>query len=93
MFPRYLVIDKGEKNQDIEKFLWRFNDNENKGHLYAGSFVGRKEGRKELWSWEGILAAKCLTKMCVTTVSALLVSEWDMVAIGVKELAEIIKGN
>ena len=44
VFPRYVVINKGEKNQDIEKFLWTFNDCQNKGYLYAGSLVGRKEG-------------------------------------------------
>ena len=42
-----LLENKGEKNQDIEKFLWRFNDSQDKGYLYAGSLVGRKEGRKE----------------------------------------------
>ena len=45
VFPRYVVVNKGEKNQDIEKFLWMFNDSQNKGYLYAGSLVGRKEGK------------------------------------------------
>ena len=49
------------------KVLWRFNDSQNKGYLYAESLVGRKS----LWSWEWILAAKCLSEMCVAIVKAL----------------------
>ena len=48
MFPCYIVVNKGEKDQDIEKFLLRFNDSENKEYLYAWSLVGKKEGRKEI---------------------------------------------
>ena len=43
VFSRYVVVNKGEKNQDIEKFLWMFNDSENKGYLYVGNLMGRKE--------------------------------------------------
>ena len=38
-----LLEIKGEKNQDIERFLRRFIDSQNKWDLYAASLVGRKE--------------------------------------------------
>ena len=31
----------------LKRFYDSFNGNVNKGYLYAGSLVGRKEGRKE----------------------------------------------
>ena len=61
-----------EMERDIKRFLWKFDGSQNKGYLYATSLVGRKEERKELLSWKGILAAKCMSRMCVATVKALL---------------------
>ena len=34
--------------RDMEKFLWKFNDSQNKGDFYAASLVGRKE-RNSYW--------------------------------------------
>ena len=44
----YLMVNKWKRNQDIEKFLRRFNDSHNKEYLYAASLEGRKEGRKQI---------------------------------------------
>ena len=38
--PRYIVGNKGEKNEDAV----RFNGSQNKGCLYAASLIGKKEG-------------------------------------------------
>ena len=33
-----------ELERDIKKFLWRFNDSQNKGYFYAAILAGRKKG-------------------------------------------------
>ena len=60
-------------NEDAERFSRRFNDSQNKGYLYAANLVGRKEGRKEIViALRRIIAAKCLSRLCVATVKVLL---------------------
>ena len=62
------------EDEDAVRFLYEgFNGSmEIKGlHLCCKSRwkEGRKEGRKLLWSWEGILAAKCLSEKCIVRCS------------------------
>ena len=68
-------------------FIWRFLMAVWKGvYVYAASLVGRKEGRKWLWSWEGILAVICQSKMSIARLRHCWMCEWGMVAIGVAKV-------
>ena len=43
---RYILaklLENNKKNEDAATFSRRFNDNQNKGHLYAAGLVERKE--------------------------------------------------
>ena len=42
--PRYIVGNKGKKNEDAVRFSRRFNGSQNKEYLYAAILVERKEG-------------------------------------------------
>ena len=69
------------KRRRCRKVLYEGFNGSMEWRVYAASLVGKKEVKKEmklLYSWEGILAAKCPSEKCTARLRHCWMCKWDM---------------